>query len=201
MKRLIPIFALAGLTACSSTPPVHYHTLLDAGPAASNAQAAPFLIEVLPVGVPAQLDQAQMLVHEADGLLLLDNERWAGPLGDEIRGNLSAALMRDLRTQDVAGLTRPAGKPLLRIKVQVRRMEAWLGQQVQLEADWSIGVADDAANAGGARLTCRGRFDQNAGAGYPGLVQAQKQALGALAARIAADAQAWAGSRSAGCAG
>lgn len=190
--------AILGLSACSSSAPVHYHTLLaPPGPAAAAARPAPFLIEVLPVGIPAQVDQAQLVVHEGDGsLAILDKERWAGPLADEIRGSLSAELTRDLGTLDVAGLARPAGKPVLRIKVQVRRFDAWPGQQVELDADWSIGVADA---SGGARLTCQGRFGQPAAGGYQGLVQAQQRAIAALAARIAADARNWQGARTAGC--
>ncbi|HEX8785912.1 MAG TPA: PqiC family protein [Telluria sp.] len=204
MKRLMISMTVAlGLSACSSSPPVHYYTLLGpAIPSSAPAPAqgrAPFLIELLAVGIPAQLDQAQLVVHEGDGsIALLDDERWAGPFADEVRGSLSAELTRLLGTQDIAGLARPAGKPLLRIKVQVRRFDAWPGQQVQLDADWSIGVADDSANA---RLTCHGRVDQPATDGYPGLVAAQRQAIAALAVRIAADARAWAGTRTAACSG
>jgi len=201
--RLKPALGLAatvfGLAACSSTPPVHYHSLLaPAKPSAAvTAQPAPFLVEVLAVGIPAELDQAQMVVHQADGsLAILDGERWAGPLADGIRTALSAEISQDLGTQDIAGLPRPAGKPLVRIKVQVRRLDAWPGQRVQLDADWSIGVADDAGNA---RMTCRGRFEHAASGDYVRLVQAQQAAIAALGARIATDARAWAGSRAAGC--
>jgi uncharacterized lipoprotein YmbA len=186
------------LSACSSSAPVHYRTLLGPPvPNAAGAPAAPFLIEVLPVGIPAQLDQAQLVVHERDGSMrILDNERWAGPLADEIRGGLSAELARRLGTQDIAGLARPAGKPLLRIKVQVRRLDAWPGERVLLDADWSIGEADGNGNA---RLTCHGQIDQPAPGGYQQMVEAQQGAIGALAARIALDARAWANTRSSAC--
>lgn len=186
------------LAACSSSAPVHYHTLLGPpGPAKSTGQPEPFVIELLPVGIPAQLDQAQLVVHNRDGsIAILDGERWAGPLADEIRSGLSAEITRDLGTQDIAGLARPAGKSLLRIKVQVRRFDAWPGQQVQMEADWSIGVADESGNA---RLTCRGRFDEPAAGGYQELVQAQQRAIAALAARIAIDTRNWERSRTSGC--
>jgi uncharacterized lipoprotein YmbA len=190
--------AALGLAACSSTPPVHYHSLL-APPksSAAVAPAAPFVVEVLAVGIPAELDQAQMVVHQSDGsLAILDGERWAGPLADEIRAGLSSEISHDLGTQDVAGLPRPGDRPLVRIKVQVRRMDAWPGQRVQMDADWSIGVADEAGNA---RLTCRGRFEQPASGSYVQLVQAQQAAIAALGVRIAADARAWMGTPRAGC--
>lgn len=190
--------AVIALTGCSSSAPVHYHSLLaPPGPATSTGQRGLFVIELLAVGIPAQLDQAQLVVRNRDDSIgILNGERWAGPLADEIRSGLSAEITRDLDTQDIAGLARPAGKPVLRIKVQVRRLDAWLGQKVKMEADWSIGVADESGNA---RLTCRGRFDEPAAAGYQQLVQAQQRTIAALAARIAVDARNWERSRTSGC--
>lgn len=200
MKRLVRLCQLAavvGLTACSSAP-VHYHTLLaPIGHVAATGQPAPFLIEVLPVGIPVQLDQPQLVVRHGDsGVAVLDGERWAGPLGDEVREALSAKLTRRLATQDIAGLARPSDKQVMRVKLQVRRFDAWPGQRSQLDADWSLGVADEAGNA---RLTCRGRFDASAPGGYPELVQAEQRLIAELAGRIAEDARAWSLSRNAAC--
>lgn len=200
MKRLVRLCQLAavvGLTACSSAP-VHYHTLLaPTEQVAATGQPAPFLIEVLPVGIPVQLDQPQLVVRQGDsGVAVLDGERWAGPLGDELREALSAKLTRRLATQDIAGLARPNDKQVMRVKVQVRRFDIWPSQRSQLDADWSLGIADEAGNA---RLTCRGQFDATAHGGYPELVQAQQRLIAELAARIAADARAWSLSRNAAC--
>lgn len=191
--------AAAGLAACSSAPPIHYHTLLAPGvQAAAAGQPAPFLIEVLPVGVPAQVDQPQLVVRQGQsGVALLDQERWAGPLPDEVRQALSAQLTRGLATQDIAGLARPGARQVMRIKVQIRRFDSWPGQRAQLDADWSLGMADEAGNA---RLSCRARFDADAPGGYPELVQAQQRLIAALAERIGADAHAWSVARTAACA-
>lgn len=181
------IVLIAGLTACSSAPPIRYHTLLaPAAQTIAHGEPAAFLIDVLPVGIPAQLDQPQLVVRAGDSsLALLDGERWAGPLSDELRSALSAQLTRKLNTMDIAGLPRSTDKPVLRIKLQVRRFDAWPGQHVHLDADWSLGLADETGNA---RLICHGQFDEPASGGYPELVQAQQRALAALADRIAADA-------------
>ena len=200
MKRLAhlcQLAAVAGLTACASAP-VHYHTLLaPIEPVTASADPAPFLIEVLPVGIPVQLDQQQLVVRQGDSdVAVLDGERWAGPLGDEVRAALSATLTRRLATQDIAGLARPGDKQLMRIKLQVRRFDVWPGQRSQLDADWSLGLADEAGNA---RLTCRGQFEAAAPGGYPELVQAQQRLIAELAARIAADLRAWSLSRKAAC--
>ncbi|GGI53371.1 PqiC family protein [Oxalicibacterium solurbis] len=192
------IVLIAGLTACSSAPPVRYHTLLaPAAQTIAHGEPAAFLIDVLPVGIPAQLDQPQLVVRAGDSsLALLDGERWAGPLSDELRNALSAQLTRKLDTLDIAGLPRSTDKPVLRIKLQVRRFDAWPGQRVRLDADWSLGLADETGNA---RLICHGQFDEPVSGNYPELVQAQQRALAALADRIATDARSWMGSRQSDC--
>lgn len=117
------------LAACGGSAPVRYYTLVPAADAyaptatqsAITPSAAPFQFELLPVGVPAQVDQPQLVVRQGgQGVAVLDGERWIAPLGDEVRGALSADLARQLHTQDVSGL--PAGaRPVLRIKVDLLR--------------------------------------------------------------------------------
>jgi uncharacterized lipoprotein YmbA len=165
--------------------------------AAPAGQGAPFVIEVLPVGVPPQIDQPQMVVRTGEsGLAFLENQRWGAPLGDELRSALSAELTRRLGAQDIAGLARPVGIPVLRIKLQVRRFDAWLGQAAQLDADWSMGLADKGEIR---RLACHGQFDEPALEGFPELVQAQQRAIADLAGRIADDARQLARAQSARC--
>jgi len=192
------IALLLMLNACASAP-VHYYTLVSpATEAPSTQQAAPFVIDVLPVGIPAQVDQEQLVVRQGDSsIAVLDDERWVAPLGDEVRVALSAGLVHRLGIQDVAGLARPAGKPVLRIKLQVRRLDAWPGRGVQLEADWSVRFADDAKDL---HLTCHSELHEAAPAGYAGLVHAQQRAIAALADQIAGDARKWAQSRDSNCA-
>ncbi|GHU38934.1 lipoprotein [Betaproteobacteria bacterium] len=202
MNRLI----LPGLTAFSlvlgacASPPVHYHTLLPVLENASSAQApSGFLIDVLAVGIPAHLDQPQLVVRQGlTGIAVLDGERWAGPLGEELRNALSAELASRLKTQDVAGLTAPAHKPVLRLKVQIRRLDAWLNHKVRLDADWALRFTDEATNVT-PRLVCSGQFEEPVPGGYPELVLGQQRLIAALADRISADARNWEHSRTADC--
>jgi uncharacterized lipoprotein YmbA len=181
------IALLLALTACSSTP-VRYHTVLP--PLERDAAArpeAPFLVDVLPVGIPAGLDQPQLVVRQGDGgMVVLDAERWASPLGDEVRGALSSHLATLLDTQDVAGLSTKSDKPVVMVKVQVRRFDAWPGQRVQLVADWELALSSD---PGRVRVIGSGRFDEAATGGYPALIGAYQQAVRELAMRIAMDAR------------
>ncbi|WP_445144997.1 PqiC family protein [Dyella sp. Tek66A03] len=148
---------------------------------------ASFLVNVLPVGIPNGLDQSQMVVRQGDsGVAVLETERWVSPLGDEVRGALSSHLAMLLNTRDVAGLSMKSDKPVVMVKVQVRRFDAWPGQRVQLTADWELVLSED---SGHTLVTGTGRFDEGAPGGYPELIRAYQQAVRALAMRIATDAQ------------
>ncbi len=188
-----------GLAACSASAPVRHYTLLNPqGDVQPQGAPARFVVEVLPVTLPEYLNQPQLVVRQDDGgrLAVLDDELWVGPLDEEIRSALSAQLAARLGTQDVAGLSWPGDVPVIRVKLQIRRLDAWPGKRVQLEAGWALG---DAREPGGARLVCQGRFEAPAGAGYPALVQAQQRLIAALAQRIGQDARGWSASRQSTC--
>ena len=199
-------FVLAALTltlgACSSSP-VHYYTLVaPSDPGGAINQPVPFLLDILPIGLPEQLDQPQLVVRQGtSGIIMADGERWAGPLGNELRQALSAELSARLATRDIAGLVRPANKSVLRIKLLVRRFDLWPGQKFELEADWNLAMVDASGNTQLAQLFCHGRFSESAKGSYPELVQAGQRAISALAASIAADARGEARSPHSECAG
>lgn len=188
-----------GLAACTASAPVRHYTLLTPQGAIQPPGApARFVVEVLPVSVPEYLNQPQLVVRQDDSgmLAVLDDERWLGPLDDEIRNALSARLLDHLGIQDVAGLSWPRDVQVIRVKLQIRRLDAWPGKRAQLEAAWTLGDARDPA---GARLVCQGRFEQPAAAGYPALVQAQQRLIAALADQVGQDATTWSASRQSTC--
>jgi uncharacterized lipoprotein YmbA len=175
-----PLLALSALllAACATPQPLTLHTLMP--PDLAPARAPTLAIELLPVGVPAALDQQPIVLRQGAGeLRLLERERWAAPLGEELRSALAALLSRALDARDVSGLPRPADA--LRIKVEVRRFESAPGSHALLEADWSV-----ARGAEPQRLLCRSEQRVGAGPGIAALVQAHQQALQALAGDIAA---------------
>lgn len=180
------LLGLAVLAGCASAP-VQYYTLTPPAAASTAAAAAPradFLVEVLPVGLPEMLDRPQMVVRQGDtGVAVLDGQRWGSPLGEELRTALSAQLAAQLGAPDVSGLPRPPGAAVWRIKAEVRRLDAWPGQQLQLDADWTASLAGEATPV---RLTCRSRIAQDAPAGPAGLAQAHQAAVRQLAQQIAA---------------
>ncbi|MGS1105727.1 PqiC family protein [Achromobacter anxifer] len=197
--RLCLLALTLGLAACSASAPVRHYTLLNPqADVRSQGVPARFVVEVLPVALPEYLNQPQLVVRLDDSgmLAVLDDERWLGPLDEEMRNAFSAQLAQGLGTQDVAGLSWPGDVPVIKVKLQIRRLDAWPGKRVQLEAGWTLG---DARQPGAARLVCHGRFEEPAGAGYPALVQAQQRLIAALAQQVGRDATAWSASRQSKC--
>ena len=174
-------FALATtLVACSSAP-THFYTLLPpAEPATAAAAPAAFAIAVEPVGVPAEVDQVQWLVRTGPGqVAVLDNERWAAPLGDELRAAFADELTRQLGARDVYKAANPAGVPVYRVQMEVRRFESAAGGYALIAADWSV-----ARREGGATMQCHSRVSQPVEAGYAALALGHQRAVAAISARI-----------------
>ncbi|AOJ33341.1 PqiC family protein [Burkholderia metallica] len=189
--------AVIALTGCASNP-VHYYTLV--APAASlppsatsttARAAAPLAINVLPVGIPAQLDQQQMVVRSGTGTaVILDNERWVAPLGDELRAALASALVEQLGARNVTGLPRPSNQTVMSIRTQVRRFDAWPGSMAQFEADWVVGVQQDTP---GTRISCSTRLNDAAPGSYADMVRVQQRMIEQFAARIASTVRSFGG--------
>jgi uncharacterized lipoprotein YmbA len=182
---------VTALAACSSAP-VHFHTLVP--PAATvAAPTAPFAIDLLAVAVPPQVDQPAMVLRSGSSSVnVLDGERWASPLGDEIRAALSADLSSRLGTHDVHGLPRAKDAKVVAIQVDVRRFDSELGGSATLEAAWSVRTGEQSAS-------CASRVAEPAGGSYDTLVDAHQRALGQLADQIAAASRAVAVGQGAAC--
>jgi len=200
--RLSGLGLALALAACASAP-LHYYTLVAPATEATGApdtstangeSSLPF--EVLPVGVPAQVDQPQLVVRTGgQGVVLLDGERWIAPLNDEVRSALSADLARELHNQDLSGLP-DSGKPLLRVKLDLRRFDSQPGSYALIEGAWSVRVLHD-PHAGA--LACTSRIVEAVGPGYDALVQGHQRAIGQLAAQIAVVARALGNGQPAAC--
>ena len=172
------------LAACASVP-LHYYTLVAPveGTLAPTTGAASLPFELLPVSVPAQVDQPQLVVREGgQGMAVLGSERWIAPLGDEVRSALSADLARELHSQDVSGLP-GSDQPMLRIKLDLRRFDSQPGGQALIEGAWSVRLLHGAHPA---TLSCTSQVSESVAAGYPALVQGHQRAIARIAAQIAA---------------
>lgn len=168
--------AAALLVACAA-PVVRYHSLLPAT-ASAPAAAGSVAWAMGPVTVPAQLDQPQWLVRLSDdSMRLLEQERWAGPLADELQAGLADAMARRLGTP---GLAKPASGKTWRVRVDVQRLELAPARHAALVADWSVG------SGAAPELRCREVQQRSVGAGLDTLAAAQRAAVAQLGERIAA---------------
>jgi hypothetical protein len=190
MRYLLAACGAAMLAACASAP-VHYYTLVpasDSAPAESAAAPAPFQFELLPVGIPAQNDVPQLVVRQGgQAVSLLNGERWVAPLGDEVRGALSVDLAQRTHAQDISGGVAANGKPVLRIKVDLRRFDSSPGNYAQIDATWTVRELRSQAV-----LTCTSHISESVGQGYGDLVAGHQRALSTLAGQIAGVAPAMA---------
>ena len=175
--------AVAALVACASVP-THFYTLQHGADTRANAPTVTptFLIDVLPVAVPAQIDQPELLVRQSDQrVAVLDNERWAAPVAAELRDAFATDLAGTLDTRDVHGLAHPPATPVYRIQIDVRRFDSWPGRHALIEADWSV-----RGDAERALVTCASSASEEVEPGYDALVQGHQRAIGRIADDIAA---------------
>jgi len=167
------------LGGCTAVPTTRFHTLLPAAGSAGPqvAPAGPLAWEVLPVNIPAQVDQPQWVVRAADGsLAVLEQERWIAPLADELQGALSAQLQRASGLPPPTAL--PDGRPW-RVAVEVLRWDARLGHFSRIEARWQVG-------AGSAVLRhCAVTLEQPALGGLEALAAAHRAVVARLGDAIA----------------
>jgi len=193
--RMLAPLAIATLAACASAP-THFYTLLPQSSPAHSAGPADYRIDVLPVRIPAQDDQPQLVVRESDDrVALLEGERWVAPLGDQIRAAVSDRLSRDLGVVDVHGLPESGPRRVYRVKLDVRRFESVPGRYAREDIVWSVHQAD----AEHAALTCASSLTEPVGSGYAALVLGHQQALAVLSGRIAGALRAVAAGRAVPC--
>lgn len=130
------IFILCG---CVSRQRDHFY-VLDAQPPGPIPSRSQFDRQVtLQVTVPSLVDRNEMVLGSAGGVAVLDHERWAAPLADLVTATLGQDIER--RHNAVVVLPRSAehaGIPLTRIKVEIDRVSARLGEPLSIETHWRV---------------------------------------------------------------
>jgi uncharacterized protein len=179
--------SLLALGACASAPPpVHLHSLMpvELAPAAAGGASAatPASIPVVlePIRIPAQVDQPQWLVRlPDDSLAVLEEERWASPLRDELREALLEALAVGYGAVEARHLGAASGAPV-RITLDVRRFESLPGREARGEGSWSLTSAGGRVPA----LQCNWLIRESAPGPASALAAAHRRAVARLGAAI-----------------
>jgi uncharacterized protein len=181
-KWLAAMGAAILVTACASKPD-HFYTL-DVLPAGDRPALTSKVLHVrLDVTIPSLVDRSEMVVSTANnGVQILDHERWAAPLSDQVAQTLSRDIERR-RTDVLVGDRRfDQGKAAAVVKVDIVRMSAARAGQVKLEAHWHITDIDAGIDSVGGDS-----FDVPlAGTEYAAMAQAYSQALSQLADKLVA---------------
>ena len=180
-------FALAWLVGvgvgCSSAP-VRYYTLTPPPDKTLPASETTLAIDVRVVHTPPQLNRSGLMVRAGPiEVTLLENERWASPVNDEIKDAVRLELQR--RLDGTTGL-RPAFTKLT-LDIDVQHFEAELGRYALLEASWSATLFATGQRSNGARATtCTFQADEKIHTGYAGIVEGYQREIAALADAIVA---------------
>jgi len=178
LVRAAAALALVACAGCGAPPLVHLHSLLPADRpqpregAPAPGQGPAFVLDSLKV--PAQVDQPQWLVRMPDGsLALLEQDRWASPLPDEMR----EALLEILRLRFGAVETRTVAPntPLWRLRIDVTRFDSAPGM-ASLEATWTVTPRAPETSA----LRCSAYFTERAEGGMSALAEAHRRNVARL---------------------
>jgi uncharacterized lipoprotein YmbA len=180
-------FALVWLVSvgvgCTSAP-VRYYTLTPPPDKTLPASKTSLTIDVRVVHTPPQLNRSELMVRSGPTeMTLLENERWASPVKDEIKDALRLELQRRLGSMTEL---RPASAKL-RLDIDVQHLEAEFGQYVLLEASWAATLSGTGPPSTDARATsCTFRAEEKIHTGYTGIVEGYQQEIAALADAIVA---------------
>jgi uncharacterized protein len=187
VNRLYLRFAVAWLVSvgvgCTSAP-VRYYTLTPMPDKALPASETTVAIDVRIVHTAPHLNRAELMVRTGPTeMTLLENERWASPLNDEIKDALRLELQR--RMGQLTGLRPVLTK--LTLDIDVQQLEAELGRHALLDASWSATLSVTGPPTSNARTTtCTFQAEENIHAGYSGIVEGYQRELAALADAIVA---------------
>ncbi len=165
------------LAGCLSATDHFYtlHTLPDG----ARAAGTPTIHVQLQVTIPSLVDRNEMVISTAgNGIEILDHERWAAPLADQV----SQTLARDIeaRRPDIFVADRgfdQAGSPPVTVKVEIVRMSVQRGGRAVIEGHWRIVDPRAAVDELGT-----GSFEAPVtGGGYDAIAQAYSRTLNDLA--------------------
>jgi len=173
------------LTACGRTPPAKFYTLQPVERAAlGNSISRDVALAVGPVAIPAAMDRAEIVTHEADNAVSFSEfHRWAGPLQASIASVLAQNIGSLLETERITPFTKEnIFQASHRVVININRYESRLSKEFLLNATWSIKDLE-----GRKPLLIRNSIIREplTSANYEELVAAQSKALAELSQQIA----------------
>jgi len=184
VKTAFLIALAVSICGCAFNRPDHFY-VLDSASARTLEPRTTFATQVaLRVALPSLVDRNEMVLVDADGVEILEHERWAAPLVDQVAGVLGRDI--ESRRENVIVGSRHIAQPDARnasIAVDVVQLKLQKGAGVLLEARWRLQVGGDGKFYQGRETFTAPVADAN----YGSFVRAIDVCLGLLADRLAAD--------------
>ena len=181
----IVVSTLYLLSACATSRPDHYYILNSEPSSATQARETPATQVALSVSLPSLVDRSQMVLNTtADGVLVLEHERWAAPLTDLVTQALAQDLERRRSDLLVAGhgAVRASG-PAIQITIAVLQMTVRKGDKASIETHWRIlGMRNGKEEVGGEVFSAPMRQDN-----YASVAQSLSECVALLADRLVAE--------------
>ena len=174
------VLGLLVLAACGTPPPTHFYSLMPTEITARSASpaASGVVFRLEPIRVPGQVDQPQWLVQLGDdSMAVLEQERWASPLRDELQQALLEELIVGQGAIDAR--TQPAAADVARVAIDVRRFDSLPGREARIQGSWTI-TGKEARN--GSR--CEWLIREAAPGSLAALAAAHRRAVSRLGAAI-----------------
>lgn len=182
VARTLMSVGLATLAACAS-PPTRFYTLgIDLQPNVAGDTASPsFRIDVRPVKVPAAVARSQLVVQiNAAQVQVLEDDRWASSLPDEIRAALIAGVSQQAGAPAAKTLVPGEDVPVYEVTVDIQRFESWPGSHVLVDGVWTVSRSTIADT-----LTCHSVVSEPVSDGYQAVAGGHRRAMSVVAAQIA----------------
>jgi hypothetical protein len=178
------LFALFLLTGCVTRQQDHFY-VLDAQPSGARESRTQFDRQVtLRITVPSLVDRNEMVLGSADGVAVMDHERWAAPLADLVTATLAHDI--EQRRNSVVVLSKTAdhaGIPLVLIAVDIDQVTARLGSRLTVEAHWRVTDAHTGHEVLGRDTFVSPQLPQS----YAEIAAALSACIGSLADRLAGE--------------
>ena len=168
--------------ACASRRPDHFYILSAQPQGASEARTTPATQVSLRVTLPSLVDRSEMILNtSANGVLVLEHERWAAPLADLTTQTLARDL--ELRRSDMLVAGQSTGRPgdaAVKVTVDLVQVTVRRGERASIEAHWRISDPRTGGDVVGSEVFSAAVAQDD----YAALPQALSACLGLLADRL-----------------
>ena len=173
---------LSLLCACVTSRPDHFYILSAQPPGTSDARTTPATPVWLRVTLPSLVDRSEMVLNtSANGVTVLEHERWAAPLADLVTQTLARDLERRRSDLLVAGQNAGrSGEAAIKVTVDLVQMTVRRGERASIEARWRILDPRTGADVAGSEVFGAPLAQD----GYAAVPQALSECLGLLADRL-----------------